>query len=178
MRTEGSILIAGAGNLLRGDDGVGVHALRQLQQQPMPGVVMVEIGTAVLHALSFVASARRLLLIDAARGGRPPGTIYVFDASEPVRTGPVTSLHSLGLREAIRLLAGAEPPPITVIGVEPLRLDYGLELSAPVRAALPRVVELARASVWEWQQRDGPRPHPSVPAPVAAVGTSISELNL
>jgi hydrogenase maturation protease len=149
------VLVAGVGNLLLGDDGVGVHAIHLLQREPILGVTMVEIGTAILHGLDFVESADRVLLIDAAQGGRAPGTIYLFDASQNTETRAVTSIHAMGLREAVRFLSRGQPPPITVIGVEPQNLDYGMELSAPLRAALPQVVALARETVLAWTQRLG-----------------------
>jgi hydrogenase maturation protease len=136
------------------DDGIGIHAIQELQKNPLPGVTMAEIGTAILHGLSFVESADRVLVIDAAKGGQAPGTIYHFDATEATETKAVSSIHALGLREAVRFLSRGTPPPITVIGVEPLVLDYGMELSAPVRAALPQVVALARETLLRWQRAE------------------------
>jgi hydrogenase maturation protease len=158
FRSAGSrarFLVAGLGNLLLTDDGVGIHAIHELERDPVPGVTIAEIGTAILHGLPFVEAARRVLVIDAARGGRPPGTIYVFDSSDPASPGPMHSLHSMGLREALRVLSpGCEPPAITVIGVEPASLEYGMTLSPPVRAALPQVVALARHAILEWLRTD------------------------
>ena len=145
-----TILIAGVGNLLMGDDGIGVHALQELQKDPIPGVTMIEMGTAILHGLSFVETAARVLVIDAARGGQPPGTIYCFEANEAVGLPATSSIHALGLREALRFLSVSPPPPITVIGVEPRTIGYGMGLSPVVRAALPQVVALARSTVGEW----------------------------
>lgn len=145
-----NILIAGVGNLLMGDDGIGVHALQQLQKAPIPGVTMIEMGTAILHGLSFVESATRVLVIDAARGGQPPGTIYFFEAGETGSLPATSSIHALGLREAMRFLSLRSPPPVSIIGVEPQTIGYAMELSAPVQAALPRVIALARSTVAEW----------------------------
>lgn len=148
------------GNVLLSDDGIGVHAVRLLQRQRLPGVTVAEIGTAVLHGLSLVEAASRVLIIDAARGGRPPGTIYQFEAAEgskhhqsaPGAAGPMHSLHSLSLLEAFQVLGPRRPlPPVTVIGVEPASLDYGLSLSPVVAAALPQVVALARQTVRRWR---------------------------
>lgn len=145
-------LILGIGNLLRSDDGVGVHAIQALRQLPPPGAWLVDAGTAVLHALAFVEKAARVLVIDALQGGQPPGTIYTLDLAQTQPTDWRFSVHSLGLREALRVLApGKLPPPIAVIGVEPLTLDYGLKLSAPVHAALPQVLALARQTLADWQ---------------------------
>jgi Ni,Fe-hydrogenase maturation factor len=59
----------------------------------------------------------------------------------------------MGLREAARFLGTGQPvPPITVIGVEPQTLDYGMELSGPAQAALKQVVSLARETVAGWMR--------------------------
>ena len=145
------ILIAGVGNVLLSDDGIGVHAVRELQKDPIPGVMTVDIGTAILHGLGFLESAERVLVIDAAKGGQPPGTIYSFEPGEPSALPPTASLHAMGLREATRfLLTGRSAPRFTVLGVEPESLEYGMNLSAVVQAVLPRVVSLARETVTGW----------------------------
>jgi hydrogenase maturation protease len=146
------ILIAGVGNELLSDDGVGVHAIRELRQDPIPGVSLVEIGTAILHGLGFLESADRVLVIDAARGGQPPGSIYLQDAAAGANGSPVHSIHALGLREAAAFLLAGKTPAITVLGVEPESLGYSLDLSASVRAILPRVVALARETVSAWRR--------------------------
>jgi hydrogenase maturation protease len=162
-------LIAGVGNVLLSDDGVGVHAVRELMKEPIPGVVLADIGTAVLHGLSFLETAGRVLVVDAAQGGQAPGTIYLFDADAAPVPGPFASMHAMGLLEAMRLLPPGLPrPAVTVLGVEPASLAYGLELSAPVQAALPRVVALARETVAGWSQDA-----PSVPLRASAIPLSL-----
>jgi len=147
------ILVAGVGNVLRSDDGVGVHAVRELQQSALSGVTCAEIGTAVLHGMHFLEKADRVLVIDAARGGKPPGTVYCFEVSNNTEVQRMCSIHSMGLLEAARFLMTGQPvPPITVIGVQPETLDYGMDLSKPVRTALPRVMALIRQTVSDWQQ--------------------------
>jgi hydrogenase maturation protease len=50
-------LIAGFGNVLRGDDGFGVEVIRQLEAAPLPpGVTLMEIGTAWLRSCSLRTS--------------------------------------------------------------------------------------------------------------------------
>lgn len=121
---------------------------------------MVDIGTAILHGMSFAESASRVLVIDAAKGGQPPGTVYSFEAGEAAPLSPTSSIHALGLRQAIRFLSRHTPPPISVIGVEPQTIAYGMELSPRVRAALPDVLALARSTVAGWRQ-DHAAKHPS-----------------
>jgi hydrogenase maturation protease len=111
----------------------------------------VDLGTAILHGLPFLEAADRVLVIDAAQGGRPPGTLYLFEATDPVETKAMFSIHAMGLREALRLLPpGVARPRITVLGVEPESLAYGMNLSPRVQAVLPSVVELARQTVEHW----------------------------
>ncbi len=151
MSGTGRILVVGVGNELLSDDGVGVHAARELQREPMPGVTVVEIGTAILHGLPFIEEADRVLVIDAAKGGQPPGTMYLFEPRESAWGGTAKSIHALGLWEAARLLLVGKAPPITVLGVEPASFQLGLTLSAPVHAALPRLVSLARETIAQWR---------------------------
>lgn len=145
------LLIAGLGNELLGDDGLGVHAIRELEKHPIADVTTVAIGTDVLKGLAYLEAAERVLLLDSVCGGKPPETIYVFDCDEPRTCSPMHSIHSMSLREALVVLSiGCHPPPITVIGVEPSSLTPGLELSPAVRAALPCAVNLARETVAGW----------------------------
>lgn len=154
MSSAGRILIAGVGNELLSDDGVGVHAVRELQKHPLTGVTLAEIGTAILHGLHFLEQADRVLVIDAAKGGKPPGTVYLFSATEATEAKAITSIHSMGLREAARFLMTGQPaPPITVLGVEPATLAYGMNLSPQVQAALPQVVALAQETVAGWRRQ-------------------------
>jgi hydrogenase maturation protease len=145
------IAVVGVGNMLRTDDGIGVHAIRALQQSPPCGVALFDIGTAVLHGLTCLQGMKRVLVIDAARGGQPPGTMYLFDAPAKPSANAFASIHAMGLCEAMRFLSYSEDAPVlTVLGVEPASLGIGTELSARLQAALPQVVARARATVVQW----------------------------
>jgi hydrogenase maturation protease len=150
------ILIAGLGNLLLRDDGVGVHAVHELQKIPPPGVQVVEVGTAVLDALHLFEWADRVLAIDAMQAGGPAGTLYSLRASDVEDRSPKASLHELSLLAALRFLADARRPSIVILGVEPAVIDYGLDLSPEVQSALPVLVQSVREIVDAWQR--GPSP--------------------
>ncbi len=166
-----SLFIVGVGNLLMSDDGVGVHAVAALQKNPIPGVTMLEMGTAILHGVNLLESATRVLVIDAAHGGQPPGTIYQFEPGEPTGLPGAVSLHALGLREAMRFLSCGPPPSISVIGVEPQTIACGLELSPVVGAALGAVIALARRTAVAWLDGTDPTQHamPLAPGQSASV---------
>ncbi len=138
------VLIAGLGNVLLGDDGVGVHAVRRLTRRPPPGATAVEVGTAVLDALHLIEEADRLIALDALQAGGTPGTIYRLGPEEVERARGLISLHEFTLLSALDLAARRPPGGIVILGVEPAVIDYGMELSPAVRAVLPRLLDEAR----------------------------------
>lgn len=151
------ITVMGIGNLLCGDDGVGIHAIRSLEGRGLPAH-LVDAGTAMLHALSFAEDSSHLVVIDAVEAGQRPGSVYCFDGYDMESRSEMHSLHSLGLRQALELdPAGRRPSHFVVLGVEPASIEYGTELSEPVRAALPAVVARAVAVVDAWTASDGGR---------------------
>lgn len=145
------ILIAGLGNVLLQDDGVGVHAIRELQKAPPRGVLIVEVGTAILDALHLFEWAEKILAIDAMQAGGPPGTIYTLGGLDVEERGLRASLHDLSLLAALRFLPKQVIPEIAVLGIEPEIIGYGLDLSPKVEAALPLVIHSVREIVNFWQ---------------------------
>lgn len=145
------ILIAGLGNYLLKDDGVGVHAVRALQQTPLPGIIVAEVGTAVLGVLHLLEWADKVLAIDAMQAGGTPGTIYGFGVEDAAGPGMQASLHELNLLAALRFLPRQAKPEILVVGIEPDTIDYGLDLSPAVAAALPELIREVREIVSDWR---------------------------
>jgi len=145
------IAIAGMGNLLMRDDGVGIHAVRALENNVPPGVRVLDVGTAILHALPLLEDARRVLVIDAVRAGGAPGSVYFLDASDVELRSRASSVHSWGLLEALKLMGRGPIPEIRVLGVEPAELGYGMELSSAVEAALNDVVGMVHRIVVGWR---------------------------
>lgn len=125
---------------------MGVHVAEELMKMDLPpGVSVVEGGTDGFRLLNIITEADRLIIIDAVKGGAPPGSIYRFDIGE-VRNCPSgfkTSVHQIGILEVLDLseLIG-KTPHTTVIGIEPKSLEMGMELSPEIREKIPRVVEL------------------------------------
>src|SRR5512139_1293085 len=150
-RRRPRVLVAGLGNLLLKDDGVGVHVVRALQHGIPRGVQAVEVGTAVLDALHLVEWADRILAIDAMRAGGDPGTIYQFGVEDVADRAIRASLHEVDFLTVLRFLTSSHRPEIAVLGVEPETIDAGLDLSPSVQAALPRLVAAAQDIVARWR---------------------------
>jgi hydrogenase maturation protease len=144
------VLVLGVGNLLVGDEGVGVHALRALEAETWPSWVrLVDGGTGGFHLLEFLRSYSRIILIDATRDGGAPGMVGQFRARVAGDFPPALGAHDIGLRDLIAAAALLGPlPEIDVITVSVTELKpMTLELSAPVAAALPEVARRVRALV-------------------------------
>jgi hydrogenase maturation protease len=145
------ILIAGLGNLLLRDDGVGVHAVRRFQKSAGNRFKAVEVGCAVLDALHLLEWSEKILLIDAMKAGGPPGTVYTVSSIEELDGGPVpASLHELSIIQALRMINRPRSPEVSIIGIEPEIIDYGLDLSSSVEAALSLVLNTGEKMIEKW----------------------------
>jgi len=143
-------LVAGLGNCLLRDDGIGVHAVRLLAANPPPGVLVLEVGTDVFSAVSWLERVPRVLAIDALDGGGAPGTIYQCHSSDISREQTIASLHELSLLSVLEFIPRNRWPEITVLGVQPELIEFGLQLSPALQHVLPAVVEAARSIATKW----------------------------
>lgn len=157
VMTEASgIVVLGIGNLLCCDDGVGVHAVRALERaSPVAGVAFVDVGTALLVTDAWLRGARHVLVLDAVRHDGRAGAIHAWTVSvdSPDNRGAWGGLtaHAMDLLAVLRNIPpDARPRDVRILGVEPYSLGYGLELSAPVAAALPALVARAREILRMW----------------------------
>lgn len=139
--SEATILILGVGNILLGDEGVGVRVVELLQERYTfdQQVELVDGGTAGLELLSCLDGKDEVIIIDAMAGEAAAGTVTRMELDNPPaffqnRISP----HQLGLSEMLSCAAMTDslPDRITLYGVVPQSLETGLDLSEPVTAAM------------------------------------------
>lgn len=136
------------GNELVCDDGVGIRIGRVLGALPLPEGVAVELAPQLgFDLLDVVASADRIVLVDAMSTGRPVGTCVtlVGQAIERYSAGASAS-HTIGIAELMRLAhelaPQRQPATLHFVGVEGVAFtEYGTRLSPEVAAAIPTAVE-------------------------------------
>jgi len=146
---EKKLAVIGVGNVLMGDEGLGVHALEPLKKHLAEfggRVELVDAGTALIDIIDDYTSCDVLIVIDVVRGGGEPGAVYRFrpDDLPGVRSSGVpTSLHELSVMEVLDMerLTGRDVPDVIVVGMEPERITAGLDLSVAVADRLPLLVE-------------------------------------
>lgn len=147
-------LLLGLGNELIGDDALGVRVARALWRLSLPEGVTVEARPALgLELVELLGAWDHVLVVDAMRTGRPPGTCEVLAIDELAALSQCPSCsHSFGVAELLtlarRLAPEADLAKVTLIGVEARQMDrFGTALSVEVRAALPRAVDEVLARV-------------------------------
>lgn len=140
-------LVLGCGNILAGDDGVGVRAAEALEKLNLPRGVCVADGGTPGHGLAeLLIDYDRVLILDALVG-RPPGRVDVFDREDlPGLKEQSWHLHGPGLRESLmeaqKYLAGRFPRvKIIAVRISP-PAEWSEKLSPPVEAAVEKVVGL------------------------------------
>ncbi len=141
-----TLVVLGLGNLLMGDDGLGVRALERLAAAFAPDARtrFLDGGTLGLALIPYIERADALLVVDAVATGAEPGTLVRLEADEvPSRVDVRLSPHELGV---VDILAGAtfsgrRPEPTILLGVGPADISFGVDLSTAVAQSLPALVE-------------------------------------
>jgi hydrogenase maturation protease len=138
-------LVIGVGNLLRCDDGAGVHVVNRLKELA-PQIDAVDAAMGGVEILEAMKGYDRVIIVDSIRTGAKPGTIYrvnVADGEEPPR---ISSSHGVDLVTTLelgrRLMHEEMPPEQILIGIEAEdTLNFGVSCTPRVEAAVDRVVE-------------------------------------
>lgn len=139
-------LVLGLGNPLMTDDGIGLAALERLRSawELPPEVVLRDGGTWGLRLLPDVEDADRLLLLDAVDVDAPAGSVVVLERDRlPRFLSHKLSPHQVGVRDLLALaeLRGTLPEETVAMGIQPIRVELGSEVSSEARDALDRLVE-------------------------------------
>lgn len=146
MRTEPRIVVLGVGNLIMGDEGVGVRCAQALEAGGrLPGFVrIVDGGTSTHELLEELEHLDALVIVDAVVTEGPPGhLVELEDDAVPTAFSNTMSPHQHGIHDLLATLTflGRAPRRVVLIGMQPERVALGLELSPPVEAALPRLCD-------------------------------------
>ena len=146
----GRTVVVGVGNLLMGDEGIGVRVVEELRRRSLPGVVdVVDAGTIGLDLLFAIEGYARVVIVDAAEMGLPPGQVRVLGPQDLAGAEPASDAHGMGVAEVLELAeaTGLLPANVMLVGVQPETVGPAMELSAAVGAALPSAVRCVEALV-------------------------------
>ncbi len=137
------ILILGIGNILMGDEGVGVHVVRHLETMPLPkGVACLDGGTGSFLLLEPMQRAQKVILIDATIDGAPVGTVRRLTPRFSKDYPRTLTAHDIGLKDlldAFYLLGNVPEVILYAISIAALQEVGVLELSPEIAAVVPEV---------------------------------------
>jgi len=145
------ILILGIGNLLLKDEGVGVHVVNKIKDMPLPpDVEVMDGGTMGIDLLYYIEGREKVVVIDTAKAGDPPGTVYRFTDNELAEKREfLRSAHGIDFSDVVKTakMLGTKPDEIIFIGVEPEDMNEGLELSPLIEKRIPFIIKLVMKEI-------------------------------
>ena len=155
LDAEATTLVLGVGNILLGDEGIGIRVIEQLQQLYClpPAVRVVDGGTLGMDLLYFLEGIRNLLIIDAVETGEAPGSSIRLTGEEvPAYFAVKMSPHQVGVPDMLfaAKLRDLYPEEIVLLGVQPGVLEPVVQLSAPVAAQVAPLVEQVAVELERW----------------------------
>ena len=137
-------MVIGVGNLLLKDEGIGIHAIKALQEMELPPDVELIDGGTSPDLIAYTRAGDKMIIIDCAKSGGKAGTIYKFKPEDlAAGKGTLTAAHEMGVIENLKLMemTGNKPKETVIIGIEPAEMDWGMELSATLKKRLADVIK-------------------------------------
>jgi len=152
------LLIAGIGNIFRGDDAFGCEVVQRLQRREWPSDVrLMDYGIRGMDlAYAIIDEIETTILIDATPQGGIPGTVYTMELSldDIDDTNSILDAHSMHPLNVLRLVRafGGTPGRILLVGCEPEDLGDELEgkmgltqtVYAAIEVAIHRIEQLTK----------------------------------
>ncbi len=141
------VAVLGAGNILLSDEGVGVRVVERLPlaHHLPPEVDIIDGGTCGMEMLEDLENLDALVMVDAIRGGKPPGTlIRLVGDAVPVFFKTKLSPHQIGLSDVLATLelVGKAPKYTAILGIQPVSLALGMELTPEVEGKMPELMRM------------------------------------
>lgn len=150
------VAVIGIGQSFRGDDAVGLEAVRQWEEKFPETANRLEVrveaselpGLSLLDMLDDIDTA---ILVDAVQSSATLGTIHRLSENELAAfTSDSKSAHGWGVAETLNLrhlTSDNHSPTIRLIGIEIEQTDLGSGLSETVKKKIPNVCEAIQQEV-------------------------------
>ena len=140
------IAVIGIGNILMGDEGVGIHVIRHLQKaKGLIGIDLVDGGTGGFHLLNHFLDHDMVVIADAALDQKRPGTLTRLEPQYSSDYPPTLVAHDIGLKDVLDALELMEGKPKIILFTVSIRkpekatLDLSPEIRDAVRPAAERI---------------------------------------
>ncbi len=147
------LLVLGIGNILMMDEGIGVHAIHQFWEEKEnyneSKVDFIDGGTFTQDIFYLLEEYEKVLVLDVVRAKHDPGTIYSLDEDDLISNEKqVLSLHDVDLLDSLDMAEmRGHRPIVKVVGIEPEKIDWGLEMTPTLTKAFPDFVRVAKKHI-------------------------------
>ncbi len=137
------LVVAGVGNILKTDDGLGVEVIRRLGTLPK-NVLTVDCGTVPETYLGPIVKFRpsHVLIVDAADIASNPGATRLVPPEEI--SGLSLSTHALPLSVFADYLKNRIDADVALLAIQPKTIDFGGTLSPEVQETIDWLCSLIR----------------------------------
>lgn len=146
--TRNKTLVLGIGNVLMGDEGVGVHVVNEVSKRKLPDdVECLDGGTGSFNLLEPMQNAARVVLVDATVDGERAGSVKLLRPRFSTEYPRTLTAHDIGLKDlldAFYLLGDSPDVTLFAISIEHYR-DMTTELSCELARVVPEVAEMVLA---------------------------------
>jgi len=142
-------IVLGIGNLILGDDGVGIHVANELKNHINdPSITIDEAITGGMNLLDLILGYDKAIIIDAVKSNTgehgtvkriPIGNFNTMHSCNP---------HDVSLMEAIQMAKKMGetriPKEIIIIGImmKTIPCEFGEQLSTDIQKAVPEAIQL------------------------------------
>lgn len=139
------LLVLFLGNILRGDDGVGIELLKRISKRDIPPNVVLEEGsTGGMILLGMLDEYESALIVDAVDTGDKNKDFLIFYPSDILESEQDNiSLHSVSIKDIIRFneAMGVRVPEITIFGVQIDDIGEHIGLSSKILNSIDEIEE-------------------------------------
>ena len=138
-------VVLGIGNTILTDEAAGVRVVEALEHDyELPAnVLAIDGGTSGMEMIEDLSDLDFLIVVDVVKTGAAPGAVVKIDGADiPVFFRSKLSPHQIALPDVLASLEllGAMPKEIIVLGVEPISLELGMEMTTTVAERIPQLV--------------------------------------
>jgi hydrogenase maturation protease len=146
-KDEKKTLVLGLGNVLMGDEGIGVHVVRALEQRTLPAdVECLDGGTGGFTLLEPLENAGHIILIDAAADGKPVGTVTRTTPRFSRDYPPTLTAHDVGVKDLLDVFymqGGSREVVLYAITIDPhqpITMSLSAEGGKAAQVAVERIL--------------------------------------
>jgi len=108
----------------------------------------MDAGTA-LFSIVHLLKKKKVIVIDAAKGGEESGTVYrILPSQIENEHNRILSMHEMGIGECLVTLEQEGVfQDIVIIDVEPDLIDWGVQLSSRLQQKLPEIIRAVLSEI-------------------------------